>query len=162
MSKFIFFTNAIDQTVHLGEEIGKRLPCGTVVVLRGDIGAGKTCLARGLCIGAGMDDKALFSSPSFTIMNCYPSHGTPLYHCDLYRLKSSEDIEDIGFWDWINGEAIVVIEWPDLVLKELSESYLLIEIAFGVGAEERWISVESNTEPMVSLLKDIAYARVGD
>lgn len=99
------------ETERAGESLGTSLSGGDVVLLFGDLGAGKTAFVRGMArgIGASADD---VSSPTFTIVQEYAGHATTLFHVDLYRLEPAE-IDDLGLDDLIAGEGIVAIEWAD-------------------------------------------------
>jgi tRNA threonylcarbamoyladenosine biosynthesis protein TsaE len=99
------------ETSTAGEALGRELRAGDVVLLYGDLGAGKTAFVRGIArgIGANPDD---VSSPTFTIVQEYAGPSATLYHVDLYRLESAE-IDDLGLEDLVSGEGIVAIEWAE-------------------------------------------------
>jgi tRNA threonylcarbamoyladenosine biosynthesis protein TsaE len=99
------------ETEQAGEQLARRLAPGAVILLYGDLGAGKTAFVRGLGrgLGANPDD---VSSPTFTIIQEYAGAATTLYHVDLYRLEPAE-IEDLGLDDMLAGDGIVAIEWAD-------------------------------------------------
>jgi tRNA threonylcarbamoyladenosine biosynthesis protein TsaE len=100
-----------DQTAALGEDLGRSLHTGDVVLLYGDLGAGKTAFVRGMArgIGANPDD---VTSPTFTIVQEYAGPAATLYHVDLYRLEGAE-IDDLGLEDLVSGDGIVAIEWAE-------------------------------------------------
>lgn len=104
-------TSTEPETEHAGEALGRSLAAGDVVLLFGDLGAGKTAFVRGMArgIGANPDD---VSSPTFTIVQEYPGRSAMLYHVDLYRLESAE-IDDLGLDDLVSGDGIVAIEWAE-------------------------------------------------
>jgi tRNA threonylcarbamoyladenosine biosynthesis protein TsaE len=104
-------TASEDQTIAAGERLGRSLQPGQVVLLYGDLGAGKTAFVRGLAKGlnANPDD---VSSPTFTIVQEYPGSASTLYHVDLYRLESAE-VDDLGLEDLVAGDGIVAIEWAE-------------------------------------------------
>ena len=104
-------TDSEDATAAAGERLGARLAPGAVVLLYGDLGAGKTAFVRGLARGAGADP-ADVSSPTFTIVQEYTGASATLYHVDLYRLEPAE-IDDIGMDDLVAGDGIVAIEWAE-------------------------------------------------
>ena len=104
-------TSSEAETTAAGETLGRTLRAGDVVLLYGDLGAGKTAFVRGLArgIGANPDD---VSSPTFTIVQEYAGPAVTLYHVDLYRLEP-EEIDDLGLEDLVSGEGVVAIEWAD-------------------------------------------------
>jgi tRNA threonylcarbamoyladenosine biosynthesis protein TsaE len=104
-------TASESETERAGEDLGRRLASGDVVLLYGDLGAGKTAFVRGLArgLGANPDD---VSSPTFTIVQEYAGTNATLYHVDLYRLEPAE-IDDLGLDDLVSGDGVVAIEWAD-------------------------------------------------
>ncbi len=101
-----------DETQKVGMEIARSLPVPGVVLLRGALGTGKTTLTRGIAQGLGLDDPALVSSPSFTLVNIYRGI-CPIYHVDLYRLHGERDLYTIGLDDFLGREGVTVIEWSE-------------------------------------------------
>jgi tRNA threonylcarbamoyladenosine biosynthesis protein TsaE len=99
------------ETSHAGEALGRDLVAGDVVLLYGDLGAGKTAFVRGMARGVGANPDEV-SSPTFTIVQEYTGSSTTLYHVDLYRLEPAE-IDDLGLEDLVAGDGIVAIEWAD-------------------------------------------------
>lgn len=106
-----FDTADQSETESAGESLGRTLRAGEVVLLFGDLGAGKTAFVRGLARGVGADPEEV-SSPTFTIVQEYPGTSATLYHVDLYRLEPDE-IDDLGLEDLVAGEGIVAIEWAE-------------------------------------------------
>ena len=102
-----------DDTFALGEALGRSVEPGTVIAVRGDLGAGKTLLAKG--IGAGLAVPTSVQSPTYVIVHLHPSGRLPLWHADLYRLSGEEELEQLGVDEAIEGDGVVVIEWPDRV-----------------------------------------------
>ena len=107
----VFETENEPETEAAGERLGRTLTSGDVVLLFGDLGAGKTAFVRGMSRGVGANPGDV-SSPTFTIIQEYPGRTATLYHVDLYRLESAE-IEDLGLEDLVAGEGIVAIEWAE-------------------------------------------------
>ena len=107
----VFETSTEAETSAAGESLGKTLRSGDVVLLYGDLGAGKTAFVRGLArgIGANPDD---VSSPTFTLVQEYAGPSLTLFHVDLYRLEAAE-IDDLGLEDLVSGDGIVAIEWAE-------------------------------------------------
>lgn len=121
-------TDSPTQTVELGKSIGEALKGGDVVLLEGELGAGKTILARGICIGAGMDEKTPVRSPTFTLMHEYTGRA-PIRHADLYRIENDEDLETVGLFDPGEDEApITIIEWADRLPEERRGATVRIKI----------------------------------
>jgi tRNA threonylcarbamoyladenosine biosynthesis protein TsaE len=106
----IIHTRAKDQTVALGQAIGRRLNHGLVLLLFGDLGSGKTAFAQGLARGADVPDSFTVTSPTYTLVNEYPGR-LPFYHVDLYRLPEPVDPDEIGLMDIFEENAIVAVEW---------------------------------------------------
>lgn len=127
-------TESPAETEALGVRLGRLLLAGDVVALSGDLGAGKTVLARGIAEGAGAT--GYIASPTFTLIREY--HGTPpVYHVDLYRLDRPEQLDDLGLEDVLDGSGIVVIEWAEHARRWLPDKHLWITIRFGEGADQR-------------------------
>ena len=108
-----FITNSPEETEALGAALGKRLPAGTVIAYRGDLGAGKTAFTRGLARGLGCTEQV--TSPTYTIVNEYLGGRLPLFHFDMYRLTSSDDLWDIGWEDYLDRNGICAVEWSENV-----------------------------------------------
>ena len=113
---------------------------GHVICLAGDLGAGKTLLVQGLSTALGIED--IVSSPTFTILNVYESM-FPIYHFDLYRLNYAEELFDIGFYEYTEGNGLSIIEWPDKFPEELPEEYLWIDIKTTDHVNERIFQVNA-------------------
>ena len=122
MKKFFQTSNA-DETVELGKLIGKNLIPGDVILLTGDLSAGKTTITKG--IGSSLGVKRVINSPTFTIVKEYNGN-CPLYHLDLYRLDGLNN--DFDLEDYIEGDGVCVIEWPFQVSEILPKQYLEIKI----------------------------------
>ena len=103
-------TNNPEDTEAVGEKLAGDLRSGDVVGLYGELGAGKTCLVRGLA--RGLESSGPVSSPTFTMINEYPGR-VPLYHIDLYRIATLVEVEDLGFEDYISGFGVCVVEWAE-------------------------------------------------
>ena len=114
------------ETIAIGCGLGKLLQPGDILCLAGGLGAGKTCLARGIAMGLGADG-AHVSSPTFVLAQEY-SGRIPMYHLDLYRLRSAGEVEDAGLDEYIGGDGVAVIEWPDVYGPLLNADRLTVEI----------------------------------
>ena len=114
------------QTVELGRLLGSLLEPGDLLVLTGDLGAGKTQLTKGIAEALGVEGEV--TSPTFTIMMVYEGECMPLYHFDLYRLEDAEQLEDTGIFDVLEGDGPCVIEWGERFADELGDDYLGVEL----------------------------------
>ena len=127
------------ETRALGERLADRLKPGDVVLLEGNLGAGKSELARG--IARGLEVQETVTSPSFTILNVYESGRVPLYHFDWYRLESSEELYELGMDEYLGGNGIALVEWPEMCQDALPEECLRIRIT-ATGENSRRIEAE--------------------
>lgn len=116
---------------------------GDVLALCGELGSGKTCFIRGMARGLEVDE-ALVASASFTLVNEYPGRIT-LYHMDFYRLRGLEDLELIGFWDYLGQEAVVAVEWANRIPQAFPSDTVWIHFLW-VGERERQISFRGEGE----------------
>ena len=135
-----FFSNNEAETEELGARLAARLPDGAVVAMYGDLGAGKTAFVRGMARGLGLDCRV--SSPTFTIVNEYEGGRLPLFHFDLYRLGSSDELFDIGWEDFLRRGGICAVEWSENVADALEPDTVFIDIRRGEGPEDRVITVK--------------------
>ena len=108
-----------------GVRLGRQIVSPMIITLTGDLGAGKTTLARAICEGYGVTDEV--TSPTFAIVHEYSAPRTPVYHLDLYRLEGERDLQNIGWEDVMLGEALVLIEWPERAGNRLPD-HLPIEL----------------------------------
>ena len=134
----MFHTNSPLETEALGEKLAQRLPGGTVIAYRGDLGAGKTAFTRGLARGLGYEEPV--TSPTYTVCNEYIGGRLPLFHFDMYRLRSSEDLWDIGWEDYLDRNGICAVEWSENVADAL-EGAICVTIE-KTGEESRRITIE--------------------
>ena len=131
----------VNETEKFAEEFAKKLKKGDVITLDGDLGAGKTAFVRGLAKGLGLSDTV--QSPTFTIVNEYRHGDTPLFHFDVYRIDSVDDMYDIGFDEYIYSEGICAIEWASNISEYFTMPYYEIVITKDISVSEdyRKISV---------------------
>ena len=127
-------------TQRLAAMLAKKLQPGDVILLRGDLGTGKTEFVKGLA--AALAAKETVTSPTFALMNVYEGRLT-IYHFDLYRLNRPEELAGIGFDEYIGGAGIAVVEWPDRFPQAMPDAYIGVEILAGAGASDRNIIVQT-------------------
>ena len=133
-----FITNSPEDTEKIGAALGVRLTPGTVIAYRGDLGAGKTAFTRGLARGLGYAD--MVTSPTYTIVNEYIGGRLPLFHFDMYRLRSADDLWDIGWDDYLERGGVCAVEWSENV-AEAMEDAIAVDIA-KCGDTLRRITIE--------------------
>ena len=132
--KNFLISNSMHETKELGARLAKLLRPGDNIALTGNLGSGKTTLTKGIARGLKIEKPEYVNSPSFVLMKEYKGRAN-LYHFDLYRLDSLEDIEYIGMQEYLDGDGIVVIEWADRMKMLLPSEYL--EISINITAEEK-------------------------
>ena len=133
-----FITNSPEQTEKVGQALGNAIKPGTVIAYRGDLGAGKTAFTRGLARGLGSQE--LVTSPTYTIVNEYLGGRMPLFHFDMYRLHSSDDLWDIGWEDYLERNGVCAVEWSENVADALEDPvFITIE---KLGEDSRRIQIE--------------------
>lgn len=115
-----FVTGSREETIALGEKIGRSLEAGDVLVLTGDLGAGKTQLTKGIAAGMGVVGDV--TSPTFTIEMVYEGAEMPLYHFDLYRLDDPDQLEDTGIFDVLGADGVCSIEWGEQFAEEIGDA----------------------------------------
>jgi tRNA threonylcarbamoyladenosine biosynthesis protein TsaE len=131
-----FITRSEEETFHLANELAKAFDGDEVVLLFGELGAGKTVFAKGVASGLGLKDHEYVCSPSFTLVNIYQAK-YPIYHVDLYRLGAGKDIQDLGWEDYL-GRGVVLVEWAE----KLGFSIDAIAVRFEVlGENKRKITI---------------------
>lgn len=137
-----FITHSPEETEKIGEALAKSLQPGTILAYRGDLGAGKTAFTRGLARGLGC--KETVTSPTYTIVNEYLGGRLPLFHFDMYRLASSDDLWDIGWEDYLEREGVCAVEWSENVADAM-ENAVTVTIE-KLGETTRRITIEGGQE----------------
>ena len=137
-----FITNSPEETEALGAALGSRLTPGTVIAYQGDLGAGKTAFTRGVACGLGAKESV--TSPTYTIVNEYLSGKYPLFHFDMYRLASSDDLFDIGWEDYLDRGGVCAVEWSENVADAMEDA--IIVTIEKLGEDSRKITVEGGPE----------------
>lgn len=133
-----FLTNSPEQTEALGEALGAKLRGGEVIAYRGALGAGKTAFTRGLARGLG--SKMRVTSPTYTVVNEYPDGRVPLFHFDMYRLGTADELFDIGWEDYLARGGVCAVEWSENV-PEAMEGAVVVTIT-PLGCDTRRITIE--------------------
>lgn len=133
-------THSSDETILRGREIGARLKAPVLVLLSGDLGAGKTTLTKGIASGLGAADEDEVTSPTFTLVHKY-SRGAPVYHVDLYRIADFHDLETLGLEDVFAEKAVVIVEWPDKMTLRTDWPIVRIRLEHA-GEDTRRISID--------------------
>ena len=132
-----FLTHSPEETEALGEALGRRLRGGEIVAYYGDLGAGKTAFTRGLA--RGLDISSRVTSPTYTIVNEYLGGRLPLFHFDMYRLSSADDLFDIGWEDYLERGGVCAVEWSENVAEALENP---IRVVIGkTGENSRVITI---------------------
>lgn len=132
-------THSPEETVRAAEKLGGLLKAGDMIAYKGGLGAGKTTFTRGLAIGLGLGDNV--SSPTFALVNEYTGNEISLYHFDMYRITTEEDLESTGFWDYDFSRNVAVVEWSENISDLLPENVIYITIS-PLGDTEREIIIE--------------------
>ena len=134
-------THSPAQTEGLGHRLGRRLSPPALVALAGELGSGKTCLAQGILRGIGVTE-AYLTSPSYILVQEYAAKGREIkvYHMDVYRLETPQQIEELGYQEYLGSQSIGIIEWAEKIEDLLPEEYLKIKMV-AVGSHEREIQL---------------------
>ncbi|NLJ40409.1 MAG: tRNA (adenosine(37)-N6)-threonylcarbamoyltransferase complex ATPase subunit type 1 TsaE [Clostridiales bacterium] len=151
--KYIYTGSEAD-TEKLGKKIGNLAWPGIIILIKGDLGAGKTVLARGIAKGLGIDEP--ITSPTFTLIHQYNGR-LPLYHFDMYRLYDAEELYDLGFEEYFFGSGVTVVEWPERLegYKLYGHLQITIEKDFDLGTDDRRISIDARGELYEELKKEL-------
>ncbi len=132
-------TESAEQTEALGAILAQRLQGGEIIAYTGDLGAGKTAFTRGLARGLGITERV--TSPTFNIVNEYDSGRLPLFHFDMYRLGSSDELYDIGWEDYLSRGGVCAVEWSEIVEDAIEGNVIRVELKNGNMPESRNITI---------------------
>ena len=143
-----YVSTTTEQTIALGQILGKLLQAGDVLVLTGDLGAGKTQLTKGIAAGMGVTDDV--TSPTFTIEMVYEGTTMPLYHFDLYRLNDPDQLEDTGLYDALESDGPTIIEWGEQFAEQIGERTL--DVYVSRLSEEELASDDAEPRREISLI----------
>jgi tRNA threonylcarbamoyladenosine biosynthesis protein TsaE len=142
-------TGSARETRQLGQLFGGLAEAGLVVLLSGQLGAGKTCFAQGVGTGLGLAPSSPVTSPSYTLLNIHQGR-LPFYHFDLYRLTQVDDLADLGYDEYAEGDGLTMVEWADRMTGALSSS---IDVAIeSLGGEQRKIRFVARDDRGAELL----------
>jgi tRNA threonylcarbamoyladenosine biosynthesis protein TsaE len=155
-----FTSNSVEQTERLGIRLGELLELHDVICLAGDLGTGKTALARG--IGRGWGTTLRVTSPTFTLINEYPRarDGSILYHVDCYRLSGQADIITTGIEDILDEPAVLMVEWPERLESYLRDDRLTVMLRY-VSETRRGLRLEAGGERSLQLLSEFRRSAFG-
>lgn len=138
MTQTTYITQSQEETFSIGVALGKKAKPGDIFALIGNLGTGKTILAKGIAKGLGIDEE--ITSPTFTLLEVYESD-TPLYHFDLYRISDNTELENLFFEEYWFGNGVSVIEWGDRAMKRLPKDIYIITLEY-IDKNRRKIIVE--------------------
>jgi tRNA threonylcarbamoyladenosine biosynthesis protein TsaE len=146
-------THSEDETKSVARSFAAQLQRGAILALTGALGSGKTRFVKGVCEAFGVQEHVM--SPSFVLLNRYTGrdahgHEVLMYHLDLYRITSLEELYDIGVEEFFYGDGIVMVEWAELLGELLPARRFDIRLSFGETSDERRIEIEERHEPSVS------------
>lgn len=144
--------NSDEEMQNFGRVLGQTVAPQSLLLLTGDLGAGKTTLTKG--IAKALDIKRPVKSPTFTIVREYPEGKLPLYHMDMYRLEEDGDLSSIDMASYLEQPGIVVIEWPQFIEKNLPQEYLKLNIK---RVDDSWDSTKRNVEVTIEGKKYIQW-----
>lgn len=148
MGKQIIIKNE-SETKAFGEKLASGLKKGDILALIGDLGTGKTALTKYIAKGLGI--RSEITSPTFTIVREYKDGRLLLYHFDVYRVGSVEEMYDIGYEEYFYGDGVCVIEWADMISEIIPEEALIISIQYGAGSDERIYKCNFDIDKMNTL-----------
>ncbi|MBM6871069.1 tRNA (adenosine(37)-N6)-threonylcarbamoyltransferase complex ATPase subunit type 1 TsaE [Pseudoflavonifractor phocaeensis] len=132
-------SNSPEETEAIGARLAAGLSAGTVVAFTGDLGAGKTAFVRGMARGLGIAQRV--TSPTFTIVNEYEGGRLPLFHFDMYRLGSADELYDIGWEDYLARGGVCAVEWSENIEEALEENTVRVDLRRGDGEDTRIIRI---------------------
>ncbi|MEE9912551.1 MAG: tRNA (adenosine(37)-N6)-threonylcarbamoyltransferase complex ATPase subunit type 1 TsaE [Deltaproteobacteria bacterium] len=146
-------SESAEQTFALGRAIGEKAGEGDVFALSGELGAGKTCFTGGLARGIGVGEDYAITSPTFTLINEYPGR-CRLYHFDVYRLNQIDELDDLGYDEYMSGKGVVTIEWAEKIANALPIGTISINFIY-IDENKRIIRISGPEKRIKDLIKDI-------
>ena len=153
----IIETRSPEETFQVGKSLGEKAYPGQVITLTGDLGVGKTVFTQGLAKGLGIEEPV--NSPTFTIVQVYEGGRLPFYHFDVYRIGDVEEMDEVGFDEYVSGEGVSLIEWANLIEEILPENRVNITIEKDLeqGFDFRRITIEEQSRKEGK----VTYERIG-
>lgn len=139
-----FITNSYKETEEFASNFSKNLRPGDVIAYEGSMGMGKTVFTRGIVKGLGGDD--VVSSPTFALVNEYETPLCPVYHFDMYRVNTYDDLYSTGFFDYLENGSILLIEWSENIYEALPENTVFVNISKGEEENKRTITIRTMAE----------------
>ncbi|MDK2807062.1 MAG: tRNA threonylcarbamoyladenosine biosynthesis protein TsaE [Thermoanaerobacterium sp.] len=150
--KMSFKTKSPNETEKIGFKLGNLLKRGSIVLISGELGVGKTVFTKGIAKGMGIDDYV--TSPTFMIVNEHLGD-IPLYHFDVYRIDDYTELYDIGYEEYFYGDGVCVIEWPEKIKPLIPKENIFIRMNMGDTFDERTIEIVSNGEKYDEVVKEM-------
>ena len=135
----VFVSNSPEETRQIAYELGKKLSGGDVVAMFGGMGMGKTAFTHGLALGLGIDDRQV-SSPTFALVHEY-GNSPKLYHFDMYTIESWDDLYSTGFFDYLDSNGILAVEWSENIVNALPENHIKVQFEKGKNENQRIITI---------------------
>ena len=136
----VYISCSPEDTKRIASDLGKSLVPGDVVAMFGGMGMGKTAFTHGLALGMGIDDSCV-SSPTFALVHEY-GNKNKLYHFDMYRIESWDDLYSTGFFDYIDANGILAVEWSENIINALPDNYIKVEFKKGDDDNKRIFTIE--------------------
>lgn len=136
---FVYQSNSAEETEQIGQQFSKQITDGAVIAFTGDLGAGKTAFCRGFLRGFGYQGRV--TSPTFAIVNEYETERGRVCHFDMYRILDEDALYDIGWDDYLDGDAILLIEWSENISDALPPETITVDIRRGVLENARTITI---------------------
>lgn len=154
MKQFKYISKSPQDTSLVASQLASLVQANIILVLQGDLGAGKTLFTKAFCLSLGTTEA--ITSPTFNLMNVYSSNKT-IYHFDLYRLEDEAQLDDIGFYEYTDIEdEVVIIEWPDKFWECMPEDYILVRIDKDMEQEDyRVITIEAIGNKYAELVEEL-------
>jgi len=146
-------SGSLTETQSLGEKIGRKLDSKFMIGLSGELGSGKTSFVQGLAKGLDVPESYYITSPTYSLIHEYPAR-IPLFHIDLYRIRTMYEIEETGLYEILDRFGIFAIEWPDFVINDLDEDFLSIHFEI-IDDETRKISIKEHGKRSAELIIEL-------
>lgn len=153
MKSLYMVSGSLAETQSLGEKIGRKLDSKFIIGLSGELGSGKTSFVQGLARGLDVPESYYITSPTYSLIHEYPGR-IPLFHIDLYRIMSRDEIEGTGLYEILDRLGIFAIEWPEYVLNDLGADFLSIHFEFA-GDDTREIRMTAHGKRSAELMKEL-------